>query len=220
MSSQPAPAKILIVDDHPIVRQGVKAVLNREADLEVCCEANNADEAMRALANCQHQLAIIDLSLEGESGLSLIAALAARHPRLSILVMSMHEESQYAERVLRLGAKGYITKQQAVLNIQAAVRWILDGEIYLGSDMQKLIMQRMASSPDTSASDPAAALTNKEFEVLRLIGFGLSTRQIAEKTNRSIKTIETHCANIKLKLGIRTGRELVRFAAVWVKGAQ
>lgn len=210
-------AKILIVDDHPIVRQGLAQVINLQPDMQLCCEAGNAEEALAAMRTCHHDLVIVDISLEGVSGLSLITALTAQYPRHPILVMSMHEESLYAERSLRLGAKGYIMKQQATVNIQSAIRRILDGGLYVSDEMHALILDRLhANSFASGATDPVACLTDREFEVLRLIGFGLGTRKIAEKFNRSIKTIEAHRANIKEKLGLKTAIELVRFATFWV----
>ncbi len=211
-------AKILIVDDHPIVRQGLAQVINLQADMQLCCEAGNAEEALAAMCRCHHDLVILDISLEGVSGLSLISTLTAHYPQLLILVMSMHEESLYAERSLRLGAKGYIMKHQAMVNILSAIRRILDGGLYLSDDMHGLILDRISSrSFDPGIADPVACLTNREFEVLRLIGFGFGTRQIAEKLNRSVKTIEAHRANIKEKLGLKTGIELIRFAAFWIE---
>jgi len=213
-----AKAKILIVDDHPIVRQGLAQVLNLQADMQLCCEASNAEEALTAMHDCHHDLVIVDISLEGASGFSLITTLTAYYPQLPILVMSMHEESLYAERSLRLGAKGYIMKHQAVVNIQTAIRRILDGGIYVSDEMYKLILDRVSSrSSGPGVSDPTACLTIREFEVLRLIGFGFGSRQIAEKLNRSIKTIDAHRANIKEKLGLKTAIELIRYAAFWVK---
>lgn len=217
-NDSPAKAKILIVDDHPIVRQGLAQVINIQTDLELCCEAGNAKETLAVIPRCRPDLAIIDISLDGVSGLSLITTLTAHYPELPILVMSMHEESLYAERSLRLGAKGYIMKHQATVNILSAIRQILAGGIYLSADMHALILGRIHFRPiDRSIADPAASLTDREFEVLRLIGFGFGTRQIAEKLNRSIKTIEAHRANIKEKLGLKTGIELIRFAALWIE---
>ena len=146
----PAKAKILIVDDHPIVRQGLAQVLNLQADMQLCCEASNAEEALTAMRDCHHDLVIVDISLEGASGFSLITTLTAHYPQLPILVMSMHEESLYAERSLRLGAKGYIMKHQAVVNIQMAIRRILDGGIYVSDEMYKLILDRVSSRSSDS----------------------------------------------------------------------
>lgn len=214
-------ARILIVDDHPIVRQGLAQVINLQPDLQLCCEAGNAEEALTAIRRCRHDLVIVDISLQGVSGLSLITTLTVHYPQLPILVMSMHEESLYAERSLRLGAKGYIMKHQATVNIQSAIRKILNGGIYVSDEMHRLILDRISSRAfEPGTADPAASLTHREFEVLRLIGFGFGSRQIAEKLNRSVKTIDAHRANIKEKLGLKTAIELVRFAAFWVEAKE
>lgn len=213
-----AKARILIVDDHPIVRQGMAQIVNLQADLQLCCETGNSEEALSAMRRCHHDLALVDISLEGVSGLSLITTLTARYPKLPILVMSFHEEALYAERSLRLGAKGYIMKHQATGNILSAIRHILGGGIYLSNDMHRLILERLRTPfSDPGIADPVACLTGREFEVLRLVGFGFGTRQIAERLNRTVKTVETHRANIKEKLGLKSGTELARFAALWVE---
>ena len=212
-------ARILIVDDHPIVRQGVAQIVNLQPDLQLCCEAGNIAEAIAAAELCPHDLAIVDISLEGVSGLSLVSTLTARFPVLPILVMSFHEETLYAERALRMGARGYIMKHQATIHILAAIRRILNGGIYLSDAMHDRILQRVRSpSLESGVSDPADSLTNREFEVLRLVGLGFGTRDIAGKLNRSVKTVEAHRANIKEKLGLKTATELARFAALWVEG--
>lgn len=211
-------SRILIVDDHPIVRLGVEQMINLQPDLKLCCGASSAEDALAAMRRCHHDLAIVDISLAGVSGLNLIMSLAARYPGLPILAMSFHEETLFAERVLRLGAKGYIMKHQAVDHILTAIRLLLNGGIYLSEEMHGVILERLRKpSPSLEAADPVACLTDKEFEVLRLVGFGFGTRQIAEKLNRTIKTIETHRANIKDKLGLKTSAELARFAALWVE---
>ena len=214
-------SRILIVDDHPIVRQGLAQILNLQADMRLCCEASDAKEALAAMRHCHHDLAIVDISLQGVSGFSLISNLTALYPGFPILVMSMHEESLYAERALRLGAMGYIMKHQATINIQSAIRRIQDGGIYLSDEMHKLILERIRThAVDPGSTDPASSLTHREYEVLRLIGYGFGTRQIAEKLNRSVKTIEAHRANIKAKLGFKAGLELIRFAAFWVEAKE
>lgn len=215
---RPSKAKILIVDDHPIVCHGLAQVLNLQPDMHLCCDASNAREALTAMRNCHHDMVIVDISLEGGSGLNLIPTLITNYSSILVLVMSMHEESVYAERALRLGARGYIMKHQAVVNICTAIRKILNGGVYLSDNMQRLILDRMSSRTiDHVITDPTTSLTNREFEVLRLIGFGFGTRQIADKLKRSVKTIEAHRANIKEKLGLKTGLELIRYAAVWIE---
>ncbi len=208
-------ARILMVDDHPIVREGMALFLNAQADLHLCCEAGNAEEAMATLAKCDAALAIVDITLNGESGLDLIKLMRRRYPDLAILAMSLHDESIFAERALRAGAKGYLMKHEATANILLAVRTVLSGGIYLSAAMHLRLAQQMASrsgSPDS----PIAGLSAREFEILHLLGLGFSTRQISEKLNRSIKTIEAHRAGLKEKLQLKSGADLVRFASKWL----
>ncbi len=204
-------ARILMIDDHPIVREGMAQFLNLQDSLHLCCQASNAGEALDAMAACGHDLAIVDISLNGESGLDLIRILRQRYPQLAILTLSMHDESLFAERALRAGANGYLMKQEGTRNILRAVQELLAGNIYLGADILSRLAQRLLTPPSV---DPSciAGLSEREFGILYLIGMGLGTRQIAEKLNRSVKTIESHRANLKQKLHLQSGRELVRFA--------
>lgn len=208
-------ARILIVDDHPIVREGMALFLNLQTDLLICCEAANAEEALAAMSRCDHALVIVDISLDGDSGLPLIKTLRHRYPALAILALSMHEESVFAERALRAGANGYLMKQEGTKNILLAVQQILAGNIYLSAAMQNLLTHRLVAPQDRQGG-PLADLSAREFEILHLIALGFGTRQIAEKLNRSIKTIEAHRANIKEKLQLDSGRELDRFAIQWL----
>ena len=206
--------RILMVDDHPIVREGMALFLNAQTDLHLCCGAADAEEAMAALATWKPALAIVDISLHKESGLVLIKGLRRRSPGLAILAMSLHEESIFAERALREGANGYLMKHEATANILLAVRTVLAGGIYLSAAMHLRLAQRLAT-PSRSTTGPIAGLSQREFEILHLIGLGFGTRQISEKLNRSIKTIETHRASLKDKLQLKSGVELVRFASQW-----
>jgi len=209
--------KIMIVDDHPIIRHGMMQFINQQPDTQICCQAGNPAEALNVLRNCQHQLAIVDVSLEGESGFGLIQTLAQDYPALPILVMSMHDEAIYAERALRLGAKGYIMKSQAMEHILTAIRRIAEGGVYVSDEMQKLILGRIANHcAEPLALAGLSSLTEREFEILRLIGMGYATKQIAQSLQRSVKTIDTHRCNIKEKLGIKSGTALLRFAAFWM----
>jgi len=204
-------ARILMVDDHPIVREGMAQFLNLHDDLHLCCQASSHKEALAAMSACNHDLAIVDISLNGESGLELIKTFRQRYPTLAILAMSMHDESLFAERALRSGANGYLMKQEGTRNILLAVRQILAGNVYLSAAMHTEIAQRLVAPPGDRPSH-IAGLSEREFEILCLIGLGFGSRQIAEKLNRSIKTIEAHRANLKEKLQMRSGRDLVRFA--------
>lgn len=208
---------ILIVDDHPIVRQGIAQLINRETDLCVCCEAGDADHALEKMKNCSHSIAIVDISLAGVSGIELIQMLRQRGYDIPVLVMSMHDEALYAERALRAGARGYIMKQEATEKILSAIRQILHGEIYVSDKMRSRMLQRLIDNRADSNASPVANLSNRELEILRMIGQGFGTGEVARELKRSVKTIEAHRANIKDKLGLKTAAELVRFAVQWVE---
>lgn len=214
--SPPRPTRILIVDDHPIIREGLAHLLNLDESLNVCCVAGSAQDALVAMA-CQPQMAIVDLSLQSDSGLDLVRNLRQHYPGLAILVLSMHDEALFAERSLRAGANGYLMKLEATEHIMHAIREVLAGNIYLSTAMHERLA-RSLTAPRRTPTGEIASLSEREFEVLHLIGLGFSTREIATKLNRSIKTIEAHQANIKEKLGISSGKELMRFAIQWIEG--
>ncbi|MDO9199140.1 response regulator transcription factor [Rhodoferax sp.] len=203
--------RIMMVDDHPLMREGMARFLNLQEDLDLCCEAGSAEEALAIVADCNPALAIIDISLNGESGLDLIKTLRRRYPELALLAISMHDESVFAERALRVGANGYLMKKEATGNILLAVRQVLAGDIYLSAAMHGRLAQRLLA-PQGGTPSPIAGLSEREFEILHLLGLGFGTRQIADKLNRSIKTIEAHRASLKDKLQLKSGAELVRFA--------
>ena len=203
-------AKILIVDDHAIVRHGIAMLLNNEPELLACCEAEDIQHAISANRSCPHDMAIVDLSLSGMSGLELVKRLLMEFPKLLILVMSMHDEEIYAEPALKAGAHGYLMKQAATDTLLKAVRQILDGELNVSDKMRSHLLKMMRGS--NADSSPTSRLTPGEFEVLHLIGLGLGTSEISQKLNRSIKTIESHRANIKRKLNLTSGNELARYA--------
>lgn len=204
---------ILIVDDHPIVRHGMAQLINQNADMQICCEAGNHIEALVAMRECRHDLVIIDISLDNHSGLTLAKSLLARYPKLPILVMSMHDESIYAERAIRQGAQGYIMKSQAIAHIHDAINTIMAGGIYLSDAMQDILDKADAKPGDAFS---IAEFTNRELEILRLMGQGLTTKAIAQATQRSIKTIESHRDNLRRKLNLKTGTELLRYASLWL----
>ncbi len=211
-------ARILIVDDHPIVREGMALFLNLQQDLHACCEAADAEGALAAMAACEHRLVIVDISLGDDSGLNLIKTLRRLYPAVGLLALSMHEESLFAERALRAGANGYLMKQEGTQRILLAVLQILAGKTYLSAAMQNMQNSQLCS-PQSGPSDMLAGLSAREFEVLHLIGMGFGTRQIAEKLQRSIKTIEAHRASLKTKLQLESGRDLDRFALQWLATA-
>ena len=209
-------ARVFIVDDHPIVRQGLAQMINQEGDLMVCGEAEDAQNAMEAIAELHPDLVLLDLSLKGGNGLDLLKALRAHAHMSPVLVVSMHDESLYVERVLRAGARGYIMKHEATDTMMNAIRRVLQGEIYVSDKMlTKLLGRFVLDSPNTSTST-LERLSNRELEVFRLIGVGHSTRHIAAVLHVSIKTVESHRAHIKEKLQLNDTGALVRYAMQWV----
>jgi DNA-binding NarL/FixJ family response regulator len=219
LKKQPAKAKrakVLIVDDHPIVRRGLAQMINLEADLIVCGEADGAKAAMEAIKLQAPDVMLVDLSLNAESGLDLIKDIKVRYPRLSMLVLSMHDESFYAERVLRAGAKGYIMKQQASNQVLAAIRRVLGGEVYLSEFMSAKVLRKVTGEK-SPASSSVERLSDRELEVFRLIGTGFGTRQIAERFSRSVKTIETYREHIKQKMDLKDSAQLTQTAIQWMQ---
>jgi DNA-binding NarL/FixJ family response regulator len=212
-----AKARIFIVDDHPVVRKGLIEFLNLEEDLVTCGESASAEEALESLPALKPDLVILDLSLKGTSGLELLKDIRIRHPDLPVLVLSMHEESLYAERVLRAGARGYIMKQEALPELKIAIRRVLDGKIYLSGRMGEQLLESFAHGARVRTGSPLERLSDREMEVFEMIGRGLETKEIAYKLHLSVKTVETHRANIKRKLDMKSSSDLVRHAMSWVQ---
>ena len=206
---------VFVVDDHPLLRQGLAMLINREPDLMVCGEAEEAPAAMKAISATKPDILIVDISLNGPDGLDLLKNLRTLYPDLPVLILSMHDESIYAERALRARANGYIMKQEATEKVLVAVRRILDGEIYLSSRMSNKLLQQYLTGQTAQTDSRMAALSDRELEVFRLIGEGLGTRQIADALHLSIKTVESYQAHLKEKLSLRTGRELMQHAIQW-----
>jgi DNA-binding NarL/FixJ family response regulator len=217
---RPAPdtqrARILIVDDHPLVRSGLKLLIDCEPDLAVCGEAANANEAMRLLESQKPDLLIVDLSLKESSGLELIKRIKARSPEAKMLVSSMFEEALYAERVLSAGALGFVHKQEGMERVIEAIRCVLSGRVWLSSAMSERMLRRMTVSQPTSSQSPVHTLSDRELEVFEQIGRGRATKDIARQLHLSIKTVETHREKIKAKLGLKSAAELNRAAFQWV----
>ena len=217
ISQLPVKARILIVDDHVIVRQGIAQLVNRELDLDVCAEAGDADSAIAVLRDTQVDLAIVDISLPGTSGIELVKLMRDAQPQLPVLVMSMHDEALYSDRAFRAGAKGYVMKQEATEKLLAAIRKILNGGVYVSDRMQTVMVQRFLNSGVDETVSFIDNLTDREFEILRMIGQGLTVAEIADKLGRSAKTVEAHRANLREKLGLKRAAELARFATQWVE---
>jgi DNA-binding NarL/FixJ family response regulator len=206
--------RIVIIDDHPIVRQGFAQLINRESDMETVGEAEDSASAMRVIDEQEPDLALIDLSLKDSNGLELIKNLAASDGKLKMLVISLHDEKVYAERALRAGAKGYVMKSEATKNVMTAIRSVLRGDVYLSDTMRGRIIERYTEGRIVDGN-PTEILSDREFEVFQLIGSGLQTSKIAEQLNLSVKTIETYKSHIKTKLGLSSGTELMQRAVEW-----
>lgn len=208
-------SSIFLVDDHPIVRQGLALLINRESDLAVCGDAEEAGSALQRIEELKPDLVVVDISLNGPDGLDLLKNIRSRHPNLPVLILSMLDESLYAERALRDGASGYIMKQEATERVLVAIRRILGGEIYVSDRVANRMLHRFVGGNADGPRSPIADLTDRELEVFRLIGEGHGTRQIAEELHLSVKTVESYQAHIKDKLSLKNARELVQRAIQW-----
>jgi DNA-binding NarL/FixJ family response regulator len=207
--------RVLLVDDHPIVRQGLALLIDREADLSVCGEAEGAHSAFHAIATLRPDIVVLDISLSGPDGLDVLKEIRMKTTNLPVLILSMHDESIYAERAMRAGANGYIMKQEATEKVLVAIRRILQGDVYLSDRLTTTMLQQYLRGASTAKRSPLVNLTDRELEVFRLIGEGHGTRQIADELHLSVKTIESYQAHIKEKLALRNARELVQHAIEW-----
>jgi len=206
---------VFLVDDHPIVLQGLAMLIDQQEDVCVCGRSSTAEDALPAIASASPDVVIVDLSLEGSSGLSLIKDLHIRHQRLPILVLSMHDEALFAERALRAGALGYVMKQEPAGELLAALRRVLHGEIYLSERMSQGLLKSVARSGAARKESPLGGLSDRELEVFELIGRGLKTGEIARRLHLSVKTVQTHRAHIKDKLALPNSAKLAIHAAKW-----
>ena len=209
--------KVMLVDDHPMMRHGMAMLINMESDMEVSFEADDGKEALAILkSKDQVDIVLLDVTLKAISGFEVIKNILAYHPSLPVLFVSMHDESVYAERALRAGGRGYVMKQEPGEVVVSAIREVLKGNVYLSANMHTKLLNRMV----TGHAEPEQlinSLTPSEFEVLNLIGVGHSSQEIAKLLNRSIKTIETHRFNIRTKLNLKDSADLIRYAANWVR---
>ena len=219
MPSTPAPAtvaarksSILLVDDHPLVRHGLAQLIDPQPDLAVCCEAATPDEALAAAEAHRPDLVVVDIGLGDADGLDLVKAIKRRHPDLSVLVFSMHKESAYAERALRAGARGYVMKQESNATVLAAIRRVLAGGVHVSERIASTMLLKLVDPASAGAEPSVQQLSDREFEIFRLIGRGFGPTEIARQLGVSVKTIETHREHIKKKLRLSNGRELTRAA--------
>jgi DNA-binding NarL/FixJ family response regulator len=208
--------KIFLVDDHPIMRQGLAQLINHELDLVVVGEANDASAGLAGVLDLKPDLVVIDISLPGKNGLELIKDIRSQNKTVALLIHSMHDESLYVERVLRAGAQGYIMKQEGAKRVMEAIRKVLTGEIYVSDAMSGKILEIFSGRRPTT-QDPVAALSDRQFEIFQMIGQGKGTRAIADELKVSVKTVDAHRANIKEKLHLRSGVELMSYAVRWVE---
>jgi len=214
---RPARKTILIVDDHPVLRRGLAALIESEPDLVVCAEAATSRAALKAIGENQPDLVIVDLVLGEEDGLALVNEIDRLHPEIPSLVLTMHDETVYAERSLRAGALGYVNKQQLDETILFAIRRLLDGERYMSEKLEQQLLAKYLGGQTLETSSLLDALSNRELQVFRLIGQGRTTRQIAKTLTLSIKTIESHREHIKNKLALKSSAEMAQRAAQWVE---
>lgn len=210
--------RVLIVDDHPIVRQGLKRLIEQERDLVVCGEAETVRDARQLIRDTEPDVVIVDLLLRQGDGIELVRDVRAHHPSLPLLVLSMHDEAIYAERMLAAGANGYIMKQAAGDQFLTALRRVLDGGIYVSEAVGNSMIQKFAAGGAYLATNPINRLSNRELQVLQMIGRGMSTREAAEALNLSIKTVESHRQRLKRKLNLTTAAQLVQYAVNWAGG--
>jgi DNA-binding NarL/FixJ family response regulator len=208
--------RIMLVDDHPLVRRGLTQLINGEDDLFVCAEASCGEDALANVDDVNPDLVVVDIALKGINGIELIKRMRSRLPDVKMLVSSMHDESLYAERALRAGARGYINKEEAPENVIEAIRQVLSGRVFLSSTMKDRLLSVMIDGGEPKEQSLVEALSDRELEVFTLIGRGLTTREIAHRLHLSVKTIETHRERVRSKLNISNSSELMRHAVQWV----
>jgi len=222
METKPQPGirkgkiRVLLVDDHPVLRKGLAQLINQESDMLVCGEAEEATKAFDAVGTLNPDVGVVDISLKRGNGIELVKNVKARYPSIAMLVLSMHDETLYAERALRAGALGYIMKEEATEQVLVAIRRVVTGEIFLSEKMKGRMLQQLASGRGKVVVSPIEHLTDRELEVFRLIGEGRGTRQIAAELHLSVRTVEAYREYIKDKLNLKNSTELVQHAFHWV----
>ncbi len=212
--------RVLIVDDHPVVREGLVQQINRDPDLEVCAQASNASQALGLVEREKPDLVLADINLPGRNGLELIRDIRDLSPNLPVLVLSMHDESVFAERVLRAGGRGYVSKQADAEKLAEAIRRVLSGQIYVSETISTRLLDGLSGKQGGGGASPIEKLTDRELEVFTLIGQAKGTREIARRLTMSCKTVEAHRGAIKRKLKLKTGPELTRHAVLWVEASR
>jgi DNA-binding NarL/FixJ family response regulator len=206
--------RVFIVDDHPLVREGLANLINQQSDLTVCGEAEDSAGAIVEIESARPDVALIDISLKNESGLELVKTLQTRFPQVALIVLSMHDEALYAERALHAGARGYVMKRETTKSVLTAIRRVVEGDIYVGDRVVNAMAKRM-SSRKTAATEPVERLSDRELEIFRLLGQGRTPSQIAEDLRLSLKTVQAYCARAKEKFGVSSLTELLRAAIRW-----
>ncbi|HTX20343.1 MAG TPA: response regulator transcription factor [Candidatus Aquilonibacter sp.] len=207
--------KILLVDDHPLVREWLANLINQELQFEVCGETGSAREALQLIASTQPASVIVDISLEGGSGIELIKDIKAAYPGVAAIVLSMHDEALYAERAMRAGARSYIMKREATDKVLDAIKSVLEGKTYFSNAVNATMAQKLARGAMNTPDSPVADLSDRELEVFDLLGHGCNTRQISDQLNLSFKTVQVYCARIKEKLNLANINELITQAVRW-----
>jgi DNA-binding NarL/FixJ family response regulator len=207
--------RVFVVDDHPLVRDGLANLLNAQNDLMVCGEAEDSTQAVNRIRKARPHVALIDISLKNESGLELVKQLRTQFPQIALIVLSMHDEALYAERALRAGAQGYVMKREASKNVLASIRRVLEGSVYVSGRVTSRMAKAISSSGEAASSPPVERLSDRELEIFRLLGQGRTTSQIASDLNLSVKTIQAYCARAKEKFGVSSLTDLLRAAIRW-----
>jgi DNA-binding NarL/FixJ family response regulator len=212
-------SRVFLVDDHPLVREGLANLINRQDDLVVCGEAEDSAQAIAGISKMRPDVALIDISLKNESGLELIKNLDSQFPLVALIVLSMHDEALYAERALRAGARGYVMKRESTRSVLASIRRVLEGGVYVGERIVNSMARTLSLSRKASASSPVERLSDRELEIFRLLGQGRTTSQIADDLHLSLKTVQAYCARAKEKFGVNSMGELLRAAIRWEDAA-
>jgi len=214
-TGEPRKSRIFLIDDHPLVREGLANLINGQNDLIVCGEAEDSAGAMTGIAKTRPDVALVDISLKNESGLELVKNLESQFPLVALIVLSMHDEALYAERALRAGARGYVMKRESTKSVLASIRRVMEGGVYVSEKVVNSMARRFSLSPKRVESSPVERLSDRELEIFRLLGQGRTTAQIAEDLHLSLKTVQAYCARAKEKFGVTSLGELLRAAIRW-----